>query len=180
MLSAGAWRQSQPNTILFVLVDSNSLEVTGLGSSFNLSISKAGSAFSASTGTKAEIGNGWYSYVATAEEADTAGPVALIIDGAGTVQQNLEYVVLDRVVTAVEFTYTVTSTAGNTPLPGVYITITTDALGSSVVWTGVTDSFGVARDLNGNKPRLEPGVYYIFRLKPGYVFTDPDSETVSA
>lgn len=178
MLSAGGWTLNQQNLIKFVLVDASGNEVLGLGSSFTLQISKAGGAFIASAGTKAEIGLGWYSYIATTGEADTVGPVAISVIGAGTIQQNLEYVCGSRVITAQEFTYTVTNTATGLPLPGVSCWICTDVAGANIVWFGVTDSFGVARDAAGNLPRLEPGTYKIFRSLAGFTFSDPDTETV--
>lgn len=179
MLSATEWRKHQPNTILFVLVDESTVEIEGLDDSFDLFISKAGGSFAAGAGFKWEVGLGWYAYTATPTEANTSGPVAIVVTGTGVVQQNLEYVVEDRVITAVEFTYTVTSTAGNVPLQGVEVRIFGDAIATQIVWTGVTDSLGVARDFYGYKPRLEPGTYYFFRDKPGYTFNDPDQETVS-
>jgi len=179
MLSAGVWRKNQPNTILFVMVDANGSEIPGLGSSFVLQISKTGSAFAAGAGNNSEVGMGWYKYVSTAGEADTSGPIAILVTGAGAIQQNLEYVVEERVETAVEFTYTVTSTAGNVPLEGVKVTIYADALGAQIVWNGWTDALGVARDTYGNKPRLEPGTYYFWRFKTGYAFANPDIEAVS-
>jgi hypothetical protein len=75
--------------ITFVLVDIDSVEVTGLGSTFTLEISKNGGAFAAGTGAKAEIGDGWYSYILTNNETNTPGPLSIRILGAGTVQQNL-------------------------------------------------------------------------------------------
>lgn len=179
MLSATEWRKNQENTILFVLVDDSATEVTGLDDAFDVFISKAGGSFAAGTGFKWEVGLGWYGYTATADEADTSGPVAVAVSAVGIVQQNLEYVVEDRVITAVEFTYTVTSTAGNVPLPGVEVRIFADALATQIVWAGTTDAVGVARDFYGYKPRLEPGTYYFFRDKSGYSFSDPDVETVS-
>lgn len=79
----------QLQLITFVLVDDKGVEVPGLGSGFSLDISKNGALFAAGTGVKAEIGSGWYSYQITAAETDTAGPLALKITGAGTIQQNL-------------------------------------------------------------------------------------------
>lgn len=177
MLNAGNWTPNQQNTILFVLVDSSGVEKTGLGSGFTLQISKAGDTFAASAGTKSEVGLGWYKYVATAGEADTPGPVAIVVTGSGIVQQNLEYVVADRVATAVEFTYTVVSDeGGNPPISAVEVYITNDAGGANVVWRGQTDSFGVARDDFGNLPRLQPGTYFFFRYKYGWNFENPDTE----
>lgn len=179
MLSAGAWKANQQNTILLVLIDSVGVEVAGLGTAFVLELSKAGAAFAASAGTKFEIGSGWYGYTATAAEADTFGPVAIKVTHASVVQQNLEYVVEQRTILAVEFTYTVTSTADASPIDGAYVAIAVNLSGANVVWTGYTDAFGVARDNDGNLPRLDPGTYYIFRQKSGFTFSDPDTEVVA-
>lgn len=175
MLSAGAWKLSQQNLITFVLVDANGNEVTGLGGNFTLQLSKAGGAFQASAGVKAEIGNGWYSYLATASEADTPGPVAVVVTSGSTVQQNLEYVCESRNVTAVEFTYTVTNDVTSDPIPGVQVWL---LIGSNVVWYGITDAFGIARDAAGRKPFLDPGTYIIRLQKTGFSFAE-DSETVA-
>lgn len=79
--------------------------------------------------------------------------------------------------TAIEFTYTMYSTADG-ELEGVRVVIATDAAGLNPIWAGTTDTFGVARDSNGNKPRLDAGTYFFFRNKPGYTFQDPDIESV--
>lgn len=179
MLVAGNWARNQANTILFVLVDSANVEVPGLGATFTLQISKAGGAFAASTGVKAEIGNGWYRYTSTAAEANTVGPVGIRITGAGIAQQNLEYVVEMRVVNAVEYTYTVTNSVTGLPVEGVEVWFTTDAAGHNVVWSGVTDAFGVARDVLESKPWLDAGTYYVWRQKTWFAFTNPDVEIVS-
>lgn len=81
--------------IMFVMIDSSGTEVTGLGTGFTLGISKAGAAFGASAGTKAEIGSGWYSYELTASETDTLGELAIKVTGSGAVQQNLLYDVVE-------------------------------------------------------------------------------------
>lgn len=179
MLSAAGWEKNQPNTILFVLVDSSGEEVTGLGSSFVLRLSKSGAAFSFSEGTKSEVGLGWYKYISTSGEADTSGPIAVAVTGSGIVQQNLEYVVEDRIENAISFTYTVTSTSGGVPIEGVEVLVYTDSAGINYVWAGRTDAFGVARDEYGNLPRLAPGTYHFFRYKSSYSFYNPDEETVS-
>lgn len=178
MLSAGAWQANQANTIIFVLVDASGIEVTGLGSAFVLEISKAGAAFQASAGTKGEIGSGWYSYASIAGEADTVGPIAIKITGAGIVQQNLLFVVETWVVGTVEYTYTLTSTVGGAPIANANVSFSTNSNPANTVWSGITDNFGVARDLYGNLPRLSPGVYTIFSSRPGFVF-QPDIETIS-
>lgn len=179
MLSAGAWKLSQQNLITFVLVDSGGVEVTGLGSTFTLQISKAGGAFAGSAGTKAELSDGWYKYTSTAGEADTYGPVAIKVTHGSIVQQNLEYCIEGRNITAIEYTYTVTNSQTTQPLEGVQIWIAIDSAGNNVVWSGMTDSVGVARDDEGQLPRLDPATYYIFRNLAGFQFSDPDVESVS-
>ena len=176
---AGSWILNQQNTILFVLVDSNNNEVTGIGTGFTLELSKAGATFQASAGTKAEISDGWYSYLSTAGEADTVGPVAIKVTHASIVQQNLEYVVATRTINSIEFTYTVTRSDNGNPIEGVEVWIATDVSGNNIAWYGSTDALGVARDGNDNLPRLDPGTYYFFRQKSGFTFTDPDTEVVS-
>jgi len=169
----------QAQLITFVMVDAAGLEVTGLGNAFALEISKNGGAFAFSTGAKAEIGHGWYSYALSAVETDTYGPLSIRVTGAGAVQQNLEYIVEDRLITAIEFTYTITDDVTLLPIEGVQAWFSTDLAGTHVVWSGVTDTFGVARDVNGNLPRLDPGTYFIRRQRAGYIFADPDTEIVS-
>lgn len=79
----------------------------------------------------------------------------------------------------IEFTYTVTNTTTTLPIADVSVWFGTDSAVSNVVWYGSTDAFGIARDANGNKPRLDSGVYFILCRKVGFSFT-VDSETVSA
>ena len=65
------WELNQQNRITFVLVDAAYTEVTGLTNTFVLEVSKNAGAFVGSAGTKAEISDGWYTYLATVGEADT-------------------------------------------------------------------------------------------------------------
>lgn len=81
--------------------------------------------------------------------------------------------------TAIEFTYTLTDSVTTLPIEGATIDFSTDIAGENVVWSGVTDSFGVVRDIFDNLPRLDSGTYYVWRQRSGYVFSDPDIETVS-
>lgn len=171
--------RSQAQTITFVMVDSAYTEVAGLGGTFTLEISKNGGAFVASTGAKAEISNGWYSYVLSALETNTVGPLSIRVTGAGCIQQNLEYVVILRTAGAIEFTYTVTNTVTLLPIEGVEVWISTDVAGVNVVWNGDTDAFGIARDDGGDLPWLDPGTYYFWNQKAGYTFPNPDTEIVS-
>lgn len=171
------WTLNGVQEIDFVMVDTDGTEVTGLGSGFTLQLRKPGGSFTGSAGTKAEIGNGWYRYTNTAGEADTVGPVAIRVTGAGAVQQNLLAVVKSLQINAIEFTYTVTD--GSNPIEGVEVWITTDAAGANTIWYGVTDASGIALDTNGEKPFLDPATYYFWCQRTGYSFTNPDLEVVS-
>lgn len=172
---------NQVNLISFVLVDSSGNEVTGLGGTFDVNISKNGAVAVAGTGSKAEVSGlvGWYTYQLTALECDTPGLLLIQVDAGGaTIYQNLEYVILDRRIFAIDFTYTVTDNSTSLPIEGVQCWFSTDSPPTNVIWYGVTDAFGVARDANGNLPRLDVGTYYISCQKAGYTF-DIDTEVVS-
>jgi hypothetical protein len=98
MAIPGDWAKDEQNRITFVMADAAGNEVAGIGDgNLTIEISKSGGAFVASAGTNTEIGDGWYTYLATANEADTVGTVSVKVDGAGAVQQNLEYVVQSRI-----------------------------------------------------------------------------------
>jgi len=83
--------------IVFVLSDTDGLEVSALADTFTVAISKNGGALQASAGVKAEIGSGWYSYELTAGETGTTGPLAIKVTGTGVTQQNLLYQVVGTV-----------------------------------------------------------------------------------
>lgn len=175
-----AWELNQQNLITFVMVDSTNTEVTGLGATFTLLISKAGGAFAAGLGTKNEIAGGWYKYLATAAEADTIGPISIRATGAGTVQQNLEYVVGRRTVNSIEWPYIITSSVTGLPVSGIEVWFTTDVAGNNIVWTGTTDTFGSARDDDGDRPWLDPGTYQVWVQGPGFTADEfPDEEVVA-
>jgi hypothetical protein len=169
---------SQSQQITFVMVNSAGAEVPGLGQNFTVSISKCGGAFNASVGAKAEIGSGWYSYVVSPGESDTPGPLSITVTGAGAAQQNLEYVVLDRAIVATDFTYTLTNSITLAPIESATVWVTIDISGNNVVWNGITDVFGVARDTTGALPRLDNGTYYFWAEKTGFTFSNPDTEIV--
>lgn len=174
------WNQNQQNTITFVLYDDSGTEVAGLGGTFNLFISKNGAAFQPSAGTKSEVSDGWYKYVSTAAEADTRGPVSIYVSGTGIVQQNLEYVVEGRNAGAIEYEYTVLDSVSGLPVAGVEVWVSTDVAGANIIWSGVTDAFGVARDVNDAEPWLDAGTYFFWKHRVGYTDDDmPDTEVVS-
>src|SRR5512135_514906 len=154
------WKLNQRNRICFVMVDGNYTEVAGLGAAINMFISKNGGAFAPCVGDISEISNGWYTYYATVAEADTIGPIAIRAIGAGTIQQNLEYVVQQRNSGCIPFTYTVTNSVTLLPVVNADVWVSTDAAGLHIVWSGITDAAGVARDIDGNLPCLDAGTYY--------------------
>lgn len=182
MSIGGEWILSQQNRIVFVMVDATITEVAGIGDgNLTVEVSKNGGAFVGGTGTDTEISDGWYSYLAAAVEADTIGPIAVKVDGAGAIQQNLEYIVKQRTSGCINFTYTVTDGSSGLPLEGVQVWVTTDAAGTNIIWTGVTDTLGIARDDADDLPCLDAGSYFFFKQLSG--FTDDqasgDLEVVS-
>lgn len=172
---------NQSQMIAFVMVDFNWVEVAGLGAGFTLEISKAGGAFAPSTGAKTEIGSGWYTYTLSAAECNTLGPLSIRVNGAGCSQQNLEYVVEARTVGCIDFTYTVTNSVTGLPLPNVFVWVTINLAGAAVIWNGITDAFGVARDLDGDLPCLMAGTYRFYKSLVGFFDADApfDPEVVS-
>ena len=76
-------------------------------------------------------------------------------------------------MTGVEFTYIVINSVNGLPISGVAVWFAVDGGGAQIVWSGHTDALGVARDAYGALPRLDPGTYYVFRARPGYVFQQP-------
>jgi len=171
--------KSQTARITFVMVDASYTEVAGLLGTTTIAISKNGGPLVPSTGTKGEIGSGWYYYDLTAVETDTVGPLSVKLTHAGCIQQNLEYVVEQRNGGACPYTYTVLHSVTGLPISGVEVWFHTNITLTNVVWYGVTDAFGVARDSYGTLPSLDPGTYYLKRHKPAYSFPAYDTEVVS-
>ena len=79
--------------------------------------------------------------------------------------------------TAIEWQYQIV-TSGDIPIEGVNVWFY-DENSTYIVWAGVTDSNGYAKDIFNFHPRLDPGTYKIYRQKAGYSFNDPDTEVVS-
>ena len=85
------WIPYQANTEKFVITDATTgANKPGLGTGFTVQIQKGLAPFALGLGTKAELGNGWYSYTAASSEADTPGKVAIYITAPGAADQNLE------------------------------------------------------------------------------------------
>lgn len=73
---------------------------------------------------------------------------------------------------AVAWNYTVTDANTGLPIDGVEVWITTDLVGTNVIATGLTNTFGVASFT------LDAGTIYVWCKKSGYDFTNPDVESV--
>lgn len=170
--------QSQIQRVPFVMIDDNCDEVSGLLNTLRVRVSKNGGAFAESRGNIAEIGSGWYYYEFTAAETNTPGPLAIQVTSTrGDIQrQNLAYFVRQP-GGDVEFTYIVTDSASGQVIDGVEVWIATESTFQRVVWWGITDAFGVARDQLNNLPLLDAGTYHIRRQKATYSFDD-DIEVV--
>lgn len=76
-------------------------------------------------------------------------------------------------VGSITHTYTVTSSVDASPIPDVYVGVSTDAAGANIVAAGYTDAFGVVVFY------LDPGPYYFWRSKDRWTFVNPDMEVVS-
>ena len=142
------WIAGQQNRITFVMIDATGSEVAGIGNgNLSIEISENAGAFAAAAGTDIEIGNGWYSYLSDASEGATVGQtISIRVNGAGAIQQNLEYVVSQRTPLAAEITYTVTNSVTTNPIEGVTVSISTDLAGNNMIWRGSTNSLCSDRD----------------------------------
>jgi hypothetical protein len=79
---------------------------------------------------------------------------------------------------AIPFTYTLTDDGD--PISGADVWISTDNPATNIIWRGVTNTLGVAKDVNDALPQLDAGTYYVWVTKDG-VQADafPDTEVVS-
>ena len=171
--------QNQIQRIGIVMIDATGTEVSGLGGALTIEISKNGAPYVAGVGVQGEIGSGGYYYDLTAAETNTIGILMVKITGVGCVQQNNEYVVYERTIAAIDFTYTVTNSVTLLPIADADVYISSDLPGLVNIWVGKTDAAGVARDIYSNLPRLDPGTYYFWTYKAGISFPNPDTEVVS-
>ena len=112
-----------------------------------------------------------YNYFASAEYTGVTVLDQDFVNGA----VGIDYIPLG---TAVEFTYTVIEDGTGNPIEGVKVEIHRNAAGTDHYNSYWTDALGVALDEFGKKPRLDPGTYYMFRMKGGYAFDNPDTEVI--
>lgn len=120
--------------------------------------------------------------------AEMNGDVVVVVwnDAAGAQWQDQTWILHPTASTiqtfpagSIEFTYTLTNSVSGLPIDAADVWISTDVAGTNVVWRGTTDTFGIARDANNQKPWLDAGTYQFFRSKIGFTFTNPDAEIVS-
>lgn len=80
---------------------------------------------------------------------------------------------------AVEYDYRVTRSDTGIPVSGVDVWVSTDNPATNIIWRGVTDTFGYARDALDNKPQLDHGIYYFWKQIAAFVDDqNPDVEVV--
>lgn len=80
---------------------------------------------------------------------------------------------------AINYTYTLTDSVTLLPIQGADVWFSTDVAGLNIIWKGVTDVFGVARDVLGNLPALDAGNYFVWSQRAGYAASAfPDAEAV--
>lgn len=73
--------------------------------------------------------------------------------------------------TAIEHTYPVTNSVTGAGIEGVEVEFYSDSGATQLIWYGVTDTFGIAKDQFDRLPRLDPGTYYVKVRRGGF---DPD------
>lgn len=171
------WSVGVANETPFVMIDSSGNELTGL--TVAVELRKPGEAsFAAGAGTVDELGDGWYVYTNTAAEANTMGNGALKATAAGALQQNLPFVVkYVNLGNYIEWSYRVTKSG--VPVEGARVRVSMDEAGSVVIWVGMTDADGYARDVYDQHPYLPPGNRYFWPYKSDVNFVRPDMEVVS-
>jgi hypothetical protein len=168
------WQPNSSNTANFQLVDTSNDPVTGLGTAFMFDVMFPGtSVFIDGTGTKSEIGRGWYRYVSPPSESVTVGEFSVTASGAGTTQQNLVYQVGDATAGFGSTLHTVNVDIGGTPQDGVEVWITSDEAGTKLVaGTLTTNAQGNANFW------LDSGTYYVWVQHSAGNFTNPTTITV--
>lgn len=155
----------------------------------DMQLSKDGAAYAQknAVGNATHDTDGWYFTTFDTTDTDTIGELILQVNVAGALPVWMRYWVLDESVYDINYGYpagatlfTYTVTASGNPLAGASVWITTDIAGNNVIWVGVTDAAGVARDVNGNLPALDPNTYYFWKQLAGYWDDDnPDTEVVT-
>lgn len=81
---------------------------------------------------------------------------------------------------SVDVEYVVMSPVAHCPLQGVRVQVTTDVIGAVVIWSGISDSEGVARDVDGGLLAVPLGTWYLWLDRVGYAFDNPYTLEVEA
>lgn len=133
--------------------------------------------------TFADLGNNFYQWSYDSLDDDFQGGVKFYSNADSST--TLGYVAINPLTATVfpsgsnEVTFTVTNSVTMLPIDGATVWISTDLAGTNVVWSGTTDAFGVARNVNGEKPFLNTGTYYGWVQDSGYTDTNPTTLNVS-
>lgn len=90
-----------------------------------------------------------------------------VLDGTGALQ------VVVTPTGSSTLTYTVTNSVDGTPIADVTVEVYADVSMSTLVTTGITNASGVVTFY------LDPGTYYLRRVKSGWNFVNPDTEIVT-
>jgi len=172
------WEPNTQNEVTFPMVDAADVELAGL--TLTILIRYGGGNFQAALGTWNELvgATGWYNYISTTTEA-AVGPISIVVTAPGAKQQNLEYVCGVRNSGFVYWPYVVYREGTTTPIEGVRVEVYDNPSKTGFPhFKGTTNSFGEARDSDGNYPLLDPGTWYFFKKKGGWDF-DVDTEVVA-
>lgn len=79
---------------------------------------------------------------------------------------------------SIEYTLTIES-PGGIPIAGASVWISTDVGMTNIIWRGVTDTFGTARDVNNQKPWLDAGLYQFWVQDDNWTDSNPTPMVVS-
>lgn len=169
------WQPNAQNEVKFQLVDSNVVAITGLGGSFMFDMCfPSASVFVDGSGSKIELGRGWYKYTSPSAESGILGELAIAASGAGTIQQNLIYQIGNPQTGLGATQTTVQAVVDAVPISGAEVWITTDSAGTNI-HAGTLNT-----NAQGNAVFwLDPGTYYVFIRHDTKTFTNPTEITVS-
>jgi hypothetical protein len=158
------------------MVNASNVEVASLGGSgLTVQLLKPGTtSFAATTGSKNEVGNGWYELTAEPSESDTRGEIAIKVTGSGALQQNLVYMIGDPREGFGATAHTIQIVVDGSPVDGAEVWITTDSAGNNIVAGTLTTNS------DGNVTfYLDSGTYYSWVQHGSNNFTNPTEFSVA-
>ena len=170
------WTPNSSNTFHFVMVNASNVEVTALaGSGLTVQLLKSSaSAFITMSGSKSEVGGGWYRGIADVENSDTRGEISVKVTGAGAQQQNLVYQVGDPREGFGAIAHTINVVVDGNAIDGAEVWLTLDVAGSDLVAGTLTTN------AQGNVTfYLDGGTYYVWIQHGNHNFTNPTTITVA-